>query len=126
MRHPASVLLLLILFSGCAPTGARPGSAPRHAETGMASYLSSAHHGHLTASGEAYDERRLTAAHRTLAFGTRVRVTNLANGRSVIVTITDRGPFRRGRIIDVSRRAATELCFLAQGTTRVRVTVLPG
>ena len=90
----------------------------------MASYLSSEHNGQATASGAVYDERRMTAAHRTLPFGTRVRVTNLANGRHVVVTITDRGPFRRGRIIDVSKRAAIKLGFLAQGTARVRVTVL--
>jgi rare lipoprotein A len=68
----------------------------------------------------------LTAAHRTLPFGTRVRVTNLENGRSVVVTITDRGPFRKGRVIDVSRRAAGKLGFLREGTTRVRVEVVSG
>ncbi len=82
--------------------------------------------GRTTASGESFDPDRLTAAHRTLPFGTRVRVTNLENGRSVVVTITDRGPFRRGRVIDVSGRAARRLGFAAQGVARVRLDVLPG
>ena len=66
----------------------------------------------------------MTAAHRTLPFGTRVRVTNLTNGRSVVVTITDRGPFAPGRIIDVSKRAARNLDFVRAGTARVRIRVL--
>ena len=126
MRRPEFAVLLLVVFSGCATLGARPGTTPRHTQVGMASYLNSVHHGHTTSSGAVYNEHRLTAAHRTLPFGTRVRVTNLANHKSVVVTITDRGPFRRGRIIDVSKRAAIELGFLAKGTARVRVTVLPG
>ena len=69
-------------------------------------------------------EKALTAAHRTLPFGTHVQVTNLSNGRSVVVTITDRGPFARGRVIDVSRRAARKLAFLRDGTTRVRLEVV--
>jgi rare lipoprotein A len=64
------------------------------------------------------------AAHRTLPFGTRVQVTNLGNGRSVIVTIVDRGPFAKGRIIDLSRRAARKLDFVRDGTARVRLEVL--
>ena len=82
------------------------------------------HHGNRTASGQAYRQGELTAAHRTLPFGTRVRVTNLSNHQSVVVTITDRGPFVRGRIIDLSRRAARELGILKAGTARVRVVVL--
>lgn len=66
----------------------------------------------------------LTAAHRTLPFGTRVRVTNLGNGRSVVVRINDRGPFVRGRIIDLSRHAAERLGFTRQGVTRVEVRVI--
>ena len=91
---------------------------------GFASYYDSRFHGARTASGERYDEKALTAAHRTLPFGTRVQVTNLSNGRSVIVTITDRGPFARGRVIDVSRRAARRLDFLRDGTARVRLEVV--
>ena len=126
MPRVRSLLLLLILATGCASVGARPSAMAHGAELGVASYVGSAYHGHATSSGAIYDERRLTAAHRTLPFGTRVKVTNLGNGRSVVVTITDRGPFRRGRIIDVSRRAAVELGFLTQGTARVRVAVVTG
>ncbi|WP_306027736.1 septal ring lytic transglycosylase RlpA family protein [Stappia sp. MMSF_3263] len=76
-----------------------------------------------TASGAMADPEKMTAAHRKLPFGTRVTVENLANGRSVTLTIVDRGPFVRGRVIDVSRRAARELKFINRGVTRVRVTV---
>ena len=76
-----------------------------------------------TASGVLADPEALTAAHRTLPFGTRVMVENLANGRKVTLTIVDRGPFVRGRVIDVSRRAARDLAFLRRGVTRVRVHV---
>jgi rare lipoprotein A len=109
---------------GCA--GSRPprSDLEREVQVGFASYYGSRFHGARTASGERYDEKALTAAHRTLPFGTRVQVTNLANGRSVVVTITDRGPFTRGRVIDVSRRAARKLDFLRDGTTRVRLEVV--
>jgi rare lipoprotein A len=90
----------------------------------MASYYHSKFQGRPTASGEVYNETELTGAHRTLPFGTRVRVTNLANDQSVVVRINDRGPFIKGRIIDVSRRAARELGFIVQGTTKVHVEVL--
>ena len=90
----------------------------------MASFYAGEHHGQRTASGERFDMHALTAAHRTLAFGTRVRVTNLENGRQVVVRINDRGPFSRDRIIDLSYAAAAELGFVGRGTTRVRVEVL--
>ena len=92
----------------------------------MASYYTVKETSRRTASGQKYDDSEPTAAHRTLPFGTRVKVTNLANGRSVVVTITDRGPFRKGRIIDVSKAAARELGFLRDGVTRVRVESLRG
>ena len=75
--------------------------------------------GNRTASGERMNSRRMTAAHRTLRFGTKVRVRNRRNGRSVVVRINDRGPFVRGRIIDVSRAAARKLGFLGRGSTSV-------
>jgi rare lipoprotein A len=87
------------------------------AESGMASFYG----GGDTASGVATGARRLTAAHRTLPFGTSVLVTNVANGKSVVVRINDRGPYRRGRIIDVSRAAARELDMIESGTTMVSV-----
>lgn len=82
--------------------------------------------GGLTASGERTRSDALAAAHRTLPFGTRVKVENLSNGRSVIVRINDRGPFVRGRIIDVTRAAAEELGFIRAGVVRVRATVVDG
>ncbi len=87
------------------------------AESGMASFYG----GGRTAKGELAGAAGLTAAHRTLPFGTRVLVTNVGNGKTVVVRITDRGPYRRGRIIDVSRAAARELDMIDNGTTRVRV-----
>ena len=92
----------------------------------MASYYSEKETSRRTASGRRYDETEATAAHRTLPFGTRVRVTNLANGRTVVVTITDRGPYRKGRIIDVSKGAAKNLGFLREGVARVRIEALRG
>src|SRR5450631_543503 len=90
---------------------------PVHAESGMASYYG----GGRTSSGETSGPAGLTAAHRTLPFGTNVLVTNVGNGKTVIVRINDRGPFGRGRIIDVSRAAARELDILEVGTTMVSV-----
>lgn len=95
-------------------------------QTGMASWYGNPFHGRQTASGEVYDMDRMTAAHQTLPFGTRVRVENLDNGSTVVVRINDRGPFVKGRILDVSRRAARELGMIGPGTARVRITVLEG
>jgi rare lipoprotein A len=91
---------------------------------GVASYYGGRFHGRLTASGARFDANGLTAAHRSLPFGTRVRVTHLATGRSVDVRITDRGPFVGGRIIDLSQGAAGVIGMHRQGVARVRVTVL--
>jgi rare lipoprotein A len=90
-------------------------------ETGVASWYGSDFHGKSTANGERYDMDALTAAHRTLPMPTVVRVTNLENGRSIRLRVNDRGPYARGRILDVSRRAATLLGFNNKGTARVRV-----
>ncbi|RTW47501.1 septal ring lytic transglycosylase RlpA family protein, partial [Pseudomonas aeruginosa] len=91
-----ALAVLPLFLAGCSSL-AGSGSA----DTGEASYYGSRHAGLRTASGERYNPNAMTAAHRTLPFGTRVRVTNLDNRRSVVVRINDRGPFRRGRIIDV-------------------------
>jgi rare lipoprotein A len=90
----------------------------------VASYYHSKFHGRPTASGEAYNEEELTAAHRTLPFGTRVRVKALDSDRCVVVRINDRGPFTPGRVIDLSRRAARELGFLVKGTVKVQMEIL--
>ena len=91
------------------------------AEEGIASYYADSLDGNPTASGEPYDKNAMTAAHRTLPFGTMVEVTNLSNDKSVVVRINDRGPHTKNRIIDVSRAAAEKLDILDSGTTKVRV-----
>lgn len=123
-------LFALISMAGCATVGGgrqaarpSPGSDAR-TQLGVASVYANRLQGHRTASGERYDRRRLTAAHRALPFGTRLRVTNLRNDRSVIVTVNDRGPFRRGRIVDLSKRAAREIDLGAEGLAQVRLDVL--
>lgn len=88
---------------------------------GMASYYGESFRGHRTASGEAFDPDSLTAAHRTLPFGTCLRVESAATGRSVRVRVTDRGPYAKGRIIDLSEAAARALDLLRQGVARVRL-----
>lgn len=96
-------------------------TAKADTSTGIASYY---WQGRSTASGERFNPSALTAAHRSLPFGTKVRVTNLRNGRTVVVRINDRGPFVRGRVIDVSRAAASELGFTGSGVTRVALAVM--
>jgi rare lipoprotein A len=93
-------------------------------ETGIASWYGTDFHGKDTANGETYDMNDLTAAHRTLPLPSFVRVINLENGRSIVLRVNDRGPFAKGRIIDVSRRGAQLLGFKEQGTARVRVQIL--
>jgi rare lipoprotein A len=88
---------------------------------GKASYYSKKLHGKTTASGESFNFSRFTAAHRTLPFGTSVRVINLDNGKNVVVRINDRGPHMRGRIIDVSPAAAKEIGLFGNGTANVRI-----
>ncbi len=95
-------------------------------EEGLASYYHHRLHGRHTASGELHNMYELVAAHRTLPFGTFVRVTNLDNLKSVIVEITDRGPRKRKRIIDVSYSAAKALGFVQKGIAHVRLEVVPG
>lgn len=90
--------------------------------TGMASWYGKDFHGKPTATGRRYNMYEMTAAHTTLPTGTQVRVTNLENGRSVVVVVADRGPFSKKRIIDLSYAAAKHLGFIQQGTARVRVT----
>ena len=93
-------------------------------ESGWCSYYGRGFYHRRTASGERFDPDQLTAAHRTLPFGTRVRVTNLANGKRVVVRINDRGPFKKGRVLDVTPAAARKLGFATSGLTRVRLDVL--
>lgn len=122
----ALALLILLLIAGCAGRDGGRGeraSVPSgwNGERGQASFYADRYHGRRTASGETHDRNALTAAHRSLPFGTRVRVTRLDNGRETVVRINDRGPFVRGRVIDLSRRAAEELGMLGQGVAEVRL-----
>jgi rare lipoprotein A len=94
---------------------------PKTTSYGIASYY---RHHTRTASGERFDERELTAAHRSLPFGTRVRVTSVATGRSVTVRVNDRGPFVPGRIVDLSYSAAEELGMVGRGVTKVKLDVV--
>jgi rare lipoprotein A len=121
-------VLLLFILTGLATTACAaprlPLEPPRpsaHIEEGVASWYGPGFHGRRTASGEVFDQTALTAAHPTLAFGTRLLVVNLDNGREVEVRINDRGPFVGGRIIDVSHRAAELLGMVDTGTARVRL-----
>jgi rare lipoprotein A len=101
-----------------------PREQPDYDETGIASWYGPTFYGRHTANGEMYDGNALTAAHQTLPMPVNVRVTNLENGKSLIVRVNDRGPYARGRIIDLSKRAAELLDVVATGTARVRVTYL--
>lgn len=107
------------------PPPVEPPAPSRYSAVGKASWYGTFHHGRKTASGEPFDKEALTAAHRSLPLDTRVRVTNLENGRSVEVVVNDRGPYVRGRLIDLSEAAARRLGFRSDGLTRVRVEELP-
>ncbi|WP_025109477.1 septal ring lytic transglycosylase RlpA family protein [Pseudomonas sp. H1h] len=122
MKRLFSLCALLSLLAGCASNDIIDPHG--YDQTGVASYYGARHHGKRTASGEAFNQHSLTAAHRQLPFGTRVKVTNLKNDKSCIVRINDRGPHTRGRLIDVSREAAERLGMLGSGTARVRIQAL--
>lgn len=129
---PASLLAASCLVVQLAPAESRPvtRSATQNAttvavtQTGIASFYGGKHHGRRTANGETFDMHALTAAHRTLPFGTKLKVTSLANNHSVLVRINDRGPFVNGRIIDLSYAAATELEMIQSGLAEVKLEVV--
>ena len=95
-----------------------------YTQKGVASYYHDSLHGRKTASGEVYNKRILSAAHKSLPLGTKVRVTKASSGKSIVVKINDRGPFVKGRIIDLSRRAARRLGIIGSGVAKVEVEVL--
>ena len=99
-------------------------SARGYRETGVASWYGPGFHGKKTSNGERYDQNAMTAAHKLLPFGTRLQVTNLNNGRSIVVRINDRGPFVGSRIIDLSKEAARQLHMIGSGTARVKLVAL--
>src|SRR5262245_32350550 len=115
------ILLSILALGSSAPRVA----ATRGGQVGLASYYGADFDSQRTASGERFVMEKMTAAHRTLPFGTRVRVTNVANGRSVVVRINDRGPFVKGRVLDLSHAAARALRLIGPGVGRVRLQVLP-
>ena len=105
-----------------APVAGKQGfETPRIIGSGRASYYGSGFSGRRTASGERFNPSELTAAHRTLPFGTRVKVTNQSNGRSVVVRINDRGPFHHSRVIDLSHEAARQIGLVRQGQGQVEL-----
>ncbi len=109
-----------LLAGGCGS------SRPGFTQTGQGSYYADKFNGRPTASGARYRPGYMTAAHNTLPFGTRIRVTNVRNGRSVKVTVNDRGPHAPGRIVDVSRKAARRLDLVRAGVVPVRLEVIRG
>ena len=119
MKRLLSLFALLSLLAGCASTDIIDPHG--YDQTGVASYYGAKHHGKRTASGEPFNQNSLTAAHRQLPFGTRVKVTNLKNDESVVVRINDRGPYARSRLIDLSQKAAEQLGMLRAGVVPVRV-----
>lgn len=122
-----SLLLTASLLGGCAGISRAPHSPRGYREVGVASWYGPKFHGRTTASGERYNMLDYTAAHRSLPFDTLVRVTRLDTGRAVVVRINDRGPFVRGRILDLSYAAARSLGTNREGVVRVRIEVIgPG
>ena len=131
--HPRAVRSsrLFDAFSGSAATGAQPddkgGSSAtvQPAHIGEASWYGPGFEGKKTASGEIFDDSKLTAAHKTIPLGSKAKVTNLTNGKTVEVKINDRGPFIDGRMVDLSRAAAKALGMIDRGTARVQIDLLP-
>lgn len=116
----AVVVSILISLPMSASASVKQGQTQK----GVASYYHDSLHGRKTASGEVYNKRILSAAHKSLPLGTKVRVTKASGGKSIVVKINDRGPFVKGRIIDLSRRAARALGIINSGVAKVKVEVL--
>jgi rare lipoprotein A len=119
-----TIALVLVAATLCACSRAVVAPTPGHPQSGVASWYGPGFHGQPTSSGTIYDQHALTAAHPKLPLGTRARVTNLENGKSVEVLINDRGPFAKGRVIDLSYAAAHEIGMVGPGTARVQIDVV--
>ena len=119
LPYRLSILALIVL-----PVLAQAGDSRRDMGSGIGSYYASEFSGKRTASGERFDPADFTAAHRSIAFNSRVAVTNIANGKEVIVRINDRGPWAKGRIIDISYAAAKVIGMHRSGTARVKLELL--
>ena len=116
--------IAMVALSGSADAGAKEGNSGQNKTSGAASWYGGQFHGRKTANGERFDMNGLTAAHRSLPFGTKVRVTNQKTGKSVVVRINDRGPFVGRRVIDLSRGAAKAINMLGTGVASVNLQVL--
>lgn len=136
-------LLIACLLTGCANPNKNSAASPPKStqqavtisaqnsqnraifkEVGIATYYGDSVNGHKTANGDIFDNKKFTAAHKTLPFGTYVKVTALWNGKSTTVKITDRGPYRKGRIIDISKAAAAEIGLVGKGLGKVEIEVV--
>ncbi len=124
MYLPICFVLVATVLSACAPRYTVRDRPEGWTQSGTACWYGAAFHGRRTASGEIFDQNKLTAAHPSLPFGTIVRVTNKANDQSVLVRINDRGPWKRGRIIDLSRAAAQQLDMVNAGLAEVDLEVV--
>lgn len=117
--------LVYLALQGCSSTPKVGESRPAgHSEAGLASYYGNEFQARKTSSGEVFDQAKKTAAHRTLPFGTRLKVTNTHNSRSVVVRVNDRGPFAKGRVIDLSSSAFKTIASLNAGVIPVRIEVV--
>ena len=122
---PSSILRLgIIAILALTPLAAMAKHTPGDTITGVASYYADRFHGRKTANGERFNQTAYTAAHKKLPFGTKVRVKDKKTGKSVVVTINDRGPYAKGRVIDLSRKAARELGIVKRGVAKVEIKVL--
>lgn len=119
-----AVLVLLSFLAGCSSLQTENGNWVGFTESGQASFYGDKHQNRQTASGELYKHKLKTAAHKKLPFGSSVKVTNVKNGKSVIVKINDRGPFVRGRIIDLSKSAFSSIGNTASGLIDVKIEVI--
>jgi rare lipoprotein A len=122
-KHVAALAVVSLVIATLSACGTAPPvrESSGYRATGLASYYGKKFHGRRTASGERYNMNALTAAHRSLKFGSRVKVTNLKTKRSVVVRVNDRGPFVRGRIIDLFWAAAKRIGMIGDGVVRVEV-----
>ena len=139
MNHKILLITISLILYSCGPTIAygdyinSDGMSRKEIEAirnhpevqiGIASYYGREFHRKLTANGQRFNMYKVSAAHKTLPLGTRVKVTNLNNGKSIRLTINDRGPFKKGRILDLSYKAGQKLGFVNEGTTKVRIDVI--
>ena len=131
VANPVALAVTIMILMGCGTGSPRFASSPSVEPwtgstelEGVASYYAHEFDGRTTANGEVYDMNALTAAHRSFPFGTLLRITNVENGKSVVVRVNDRGPFVEGRIIDLSLGAAKAVGMIQHGTTMVKIDIL--